>query len=51
MYLVILSYNRQDVVENIYKVAFTEDPVFEPLAHGREDLYIGKVTHEESATT
>ncbi len=51
VYLVILSYNRQDVVENIYKVAFTEGPTFEPIAHGREDLFVGSVGHEESAIT
>jgi hypothetical protein len=51
VYLVILSYNRQDVIENIYKVAFTEGPTFEPLAHGREDLFVGSVGHEESAIT
>ncbi|MBS3927805.1 MAG: hypothetical protein KGZ65_04355 [Sphingomonadales bacterium] len=51
VYLVVLSYNRQDVVENIYKVAFTKGPTFEPLAHGREDLFVGDVEHEESANT
>lgn len=51
VYLVVLSYNRQDVVENIYKVAFTQDPKFEPLAYGREDLFVGEVVHEESALT
>ena len=51
IYLIILSYNRQDVVENIYKVAFTDGPTFAPLAHGREDLFVGKIGHEETALT
>ncbi len=51
IYLIILSYNRQDVVENIYKVAFVKGPTFEPIAHGREDLFVGEVEHEESAIT
>lgn len=51
VYLVMLTNTRQDIVENIYKVAFTQDPEFEPLAHGREDLFIGEVIHEESALT
>jgi len=51
IYLVVLTYNRQDVVENIYKVAFTSDPKFQPLSYGREDLFLGSVEHEESAIT
>src|SRR3990167_271353 len=36
IYLVVLSYNRSDVVENIYKSEFVEDPSFTPIAHGRD---------------
>lgn len=51
VYLVMLTNTRQDVVENIYKVAFKDGPTFEPIAHGREDLFVGNVGHEESAIT
>lgn len=51
IYLVVLSFNQQDVVENIYKVAFMSDPSFNPVAPGREDIFYGQVEHEESALT
>ena len=51
VYLVILTRNRQDIVENIYKAEFSAPPEFEPIAHGREDFFTGKVELVEAALT
>lgn len=51
VYLVTLTNNRQDVVENIYKVEFVEEPRFTPISEGREDFFYGSAELEEAATT
>lgn len=51
VYLVTLTNNRQDVVENIYKAEFVEGPQFRPLGFGREDLFVGKATLQEARLT
>ena len=46
-FLVKYGYNGVDYVPNIWKVVFSEDPVFEMLAPGREDFFTGTTVFEE----
>ena len=51
VFLIVLDYNGQDTRENVYKVEFEQEPVFEPLGHGREDYHRGEVIVAEAALT
>lgn len=49
VYLVMMTNNRQDVVEQIYLVEFEDAPEWRPLAFGREDYFRGQMTLKEAA--
>lgn len=52
VFLIVLQDNRQDTVENVYKVEFDEEaPQFAPIASGRQDLYAGQFRVLEAAIT
>lgn len=51
VYLMALTDYQQDTWERVWKVEFAEEPVFRPLAPGREDYFVGSVELEEAGLT